>query len=146
MEKKNIYTFILILVLVVCIIVVSMNYLKKGNQKKTTKTATPEFLEEVQKTSPEDITCIRVTFYTEGGADSREITDGERIKEIYPLLCDLSLGEETQLGVLDDGMSLEVEMGEEKYNYYFEGNILVMDNDIRYEVNNMGPLVKCLKR
>ena len=74
------------------------------------------------------------------------MTDGERIKEIYPLLCDLSLGEETQLGVLDDGMSLEVEMGEEKYNYYFEGNILVMDTDIRYEVNNMGSLVKCLKR
>lgn len=146
MEKKNIYTFILILVLVICIIVVSMNYLKKGNQKKTTETAAPEFLEAVQKASPEAITCIRVTFYTEGGADSREITDGERIKEIYPLLCDLSLGEETQLGVLDDGMSLEVEMGEEKYNYYFEGNILVMDNDIRYEVNNMGPLVKCLKR
>lgn len=76
MEKKNIYTFILILVLVICIIVVSMNYLKKGNQKKTTETAAPEFLEAVQKASPEAITCIRVTFYTEGGADSREITDG----------------------------------------------------------------------
>ena len=144
--KKNIYTFILILVLVVCIIVVSMNYIKKGNEKKTIETASPEFLETVKKASSEDITCIRVTFYTEGGADSREITDGDRIKEVYPLLCDLSLGEKTQLGVLDDGMSLEVEMGEEKYNYYFEGNILVMDNDTRYEVNNMGPLVKCLKR
>ena len=146
MEKKYMHTFLIIIVLLVCIAVAGMNYFKKSNEREIAKTAISEFLEEIRKTSPEAITCIRITFYTEGGADSRDITDGERIKEIYPLLCDLSLGEETQLGVLDDGMSLEVEMGEEKYNYYFEGNILVMDNDIRYEVNNMGSLVKCLKR
>ena len=76
MEKKYMHTFLIIIVLLVCIAVAGMNYFKKSNEREIAKTAISEFLEEIRKTSPEAITCIRITFYTEGGADSREITDG----------------------------------------------------------------------
>lgn len=116
----------------------SVDVAKKN--EKTDSGTTWEALETVKAATPDEIDSIRFTISTEGGATGDEITDADTIREIYALLCDLSLGEKTNMAVDDAGLYLEVLIGKEKVTFDFELDILVLDGQTRYEVNSLRPL------
>ena len=108
--------------------------------EKTGADTTWEALETVKAAALDEIRSIRFTISTEGGAAGDEITDADTIREVYDLLCDLSLGEKTNMAVDDAGLYIEVLIGDEKVTFDFELDILVLNGETRYEVNGLAPL------
>lgn len=113
----------------------------KPRAAETKQPVIPSELEDMQAIAPEDIESITYTRYTEGGAFSGSVTDAENIKEICRCLSGLSLGEENNVGTLDDGLHLTVKAGGEPLTLYFEGDNFVVDSR-QYAAEGLSPLKK----
>ena len=101
--------------------------------------AWPE-LESVRALLDDDIQRIEIATYTEGGV----FTDSAAIAEIHALCCALSLGEETNIGVADDGLTLAFVTAEGETALRFEGRYAVV-GEKRYETEQLGALKKDLR-
>ena len=145
MQYRKKIRLIIIMAFVICSLSACAGKAAPGDTVPKDDTISWEALEAVKEASPDEIDSIRFTVSTEGGAVGDEITDADVIQEIYSLLCNLSLGKKTDMGVYDAGLYLEVVMGEEKATFDFELDILVLDVETRYEVNNLGPLKRYLQ-
>ena len=93
---------------------------------------------------PTDITEIRFTTYTEGGAQQGAVSDSESIAEICRLLGGVRITGPSEMAVDDDGLLVEVDAGDRKLTFSFEEKILVLDNGSRYEVEQLGALKQYL--
>ena len=86
------------------------------------------------------ITSIQFSFSTEGGAQEATITDAKTIEGISALIQVLSITGESDMGVLDDGLTVAVNTASETLTLKFEGNIVVTSDGKRYEVENLNLL------
>ena len=91
-----------------------------------------------------DITEIRFTTYTEGGAQPGAVSDSESIAEICRLLGGVRITGPSEMAVDDDGLLVEVDAGDRKLTFRFEEKILVLEDGSRYEVEQLGALKQYL--
>lgn len=105
--------------------------------------AWPE-LESVKALSADDIEQIERIAYTEGGAERVVLTDRTAVSGVHALCCVLALGEETDIGVADDGLTLTFTTAEGSPALNFEGGYAVIGSK-RYEVENLNLLKAYLK-
>ena len=86
------------------------------------------------------IMSIHFSFSTEGGVQEAAVTDSTAIEEICALIQGLSVVGESEMGVLDDGLTVAINTATETLTLNFEGNIAVTSEGKRYEVENLNLL------
>lgn len=86
------------------------------------------------------ITSIQFSFSTEGGVQEATVTDSKTIEGICALIQTLSIVKESDMGVLDDGLTVAVNTADGTQTLNFEGSIAVTSEGKRYEVENLNLL------
>lgn len=86
------------------------------------------------------ITSIQFSFSTEGGVQEATITDAKTIEGVCALIQVLSITGESDMGVLDDGLTVAVNTADGTQTLNFEGSIAVTSEGKRYEVENLNLL------
>ena len=86
------------------------------------------------------ITSIQFSFSTEGGVQEATVTDSKTIEGICALIQMLSIVKESDMGVLDDGLTVAVNTTDGTQTLNFEGSIAVTSEGKRYEVENLNLL------
>ena len=94
--------------------------------------------------SADSIEQIEWIAYTEGGAQRTVITDRTAVSGVHARCCVLSLGDETDIGVADDGLTLTFVTAEGSTVLRFEGSYAVIGKK-RYETENLNLLETYLK-
>ncbi|MBQ9020752.1 MAG: hypothetical protein IJ113_01885 [Eggerthellaceae bacterium] len=93
-----------------------------------------------------DINSIEYVRATEGGLAGDTLTGAEDIEDVYLRLKDLGIVAESNMGVDDDGLSIRVNTGAKTISFTFEGDILVLEDGSRFEVENLGSLKSYIDR
>ena len=101
-------------------------------------------LDAVKVLSADSIEQIEWIAYTEGGAQRTVITDRTAVSGVHARCCVLSLGDETDIGVADDGLTLTFVTAEGSTALRFEGSYAVIGKK-RYETENLNLLETYLK-
>ena len=86
------------------------------------------------------ITSIQFSFSTAGGVQEATITDAKTIEGVCALIQVLSITGESDMGVLDDGLTVAVNTADGTQTLNFEGSIAVTSEGKRYEVENLSLL------
>ena len=86
------------------------------------------------------ITSIQFSFSTEGGVQEATVTDSKTIEGICALIQVLSITGESDMGVLDDGLTVAVNTADGTQTLNFEGSIAVTSEGKRYELENLNLL------
>lgn len=86
------------------------------------------------------ITSIQFSFSTEGGVQEATVTDAKTIEGVCALIQVLSITGESDMGVLDDGLTVAVNTADGTQTLNFEGSIAVTSEGKRYEVENLSLL------
>ena len=86
------------------------------------------------------ITSIQFSFSTEAGVQEATITDAKTIEGVCALIQVLSITGESDMGVLDDGLTVAVNTADGTQTLNFEGSIAVTSEGKRYEVENLSLL------
>ena len=86
------------------------------------------------------ITSVHFSFSTEGGVQEATITDSKTIEGVCALIQVLSITGETDMGVLDDGLTVAVNTADGTLTLKFEGSVAVTSEGKRYEVENLNLL------
>ena len=86
------------------------------------------------------ITSIQFSFSTEAGVQEATITDAKTIEGVCALIQVLSITGESDMGVLDDGLTVAVNTADGTQTLNFEGSITVLSDGTRYEVENLNLL------
>ena len=118
-------------------------YACSGSQENTTPDDTSmtwPAMDALQSLSTTDITMIEYSRATEGGISAGQIVDATMIEDIYLKLKDVSFKSKSEMGVDDDGLDIKIETNNKTLNFNFEGDILVLEDGSRYEVDNLHPL------
>lgn len=105
-----------------------------------------EAMDSLKATEAADITRIDFQRATEGGAYGNSVYDLATIEDIYLRLKDVEIKSPTDAAVEDDGLSLSVKAGDSEMNFAFEGDILVLDDGKRYEVEGLDSLKSYIDR
>lgn len=103
-----------------------------------------ESMDALKAYAPEEIESVRFQISSEGGVMGDTVTDPAAIEEIYQRLCGVTVDRESNMGVEDYGTDVYVSVDGKTLSFYFEADILVLDN-ARYEVKNLGPLRQYLR-
>lgn len=111
--------------------------------EERTSSEWPE-LDAVKALSADSIEQIEWIAYTEGGAQRTVITDRTAVSDVHARCCVLSLGDETDIGVADDGLTLTFVTAEGSTVLRFEGSYAVIGKK-RYETENQNLLETYLK-
>ena len=99
----------------------------------------PEY-ESIANEPASAITSIQFSFSTEGGVQEATVTDSKTIEGICALIQVLSITGESDMGVLDDGLTVAVNTADGTQTLNFEGSIAVTSDGKRYEVENLNLL------
>ena len=86
------------------------------------------------------ITSIQFSFSTEGGVQEATVTDSKTIEGICALIQVLSITGESDMGVLDDGLTVAVNTADGTQTLNFKGSIAVTSEGKRYELENLNLL------
>ena len=86
------------------------------------------------------ITSIQFSFSTEGSVQEATVTDAKTIEGVCALIQVLSITGESDMGVLDDGLTVAVNTADGTQTLNFEGSIAVLSDGTRYEVENLNLL------
>jgi hypothetical protein len=86
------------------------------------------------------ITSIQFSFSTEAGVQEATITDAKTIEGVCALIQVLSITGESDMGVLDEGLTVAVNTADGTQTLNFEGGVAVTSEGKRYEVENMSLL------
>ena len=97
-------------------------------------------MDALQSLSAADITTVEYVRLTEGGMSAGKADDVETIENIYLRLKDVSVKGESKMGVDDDGLEIKIAAGDKSLHFNFEGDILVLEDGSRYEVDNLQSL------
>lgn len=105
-----------------------------------------EAMDSLSAAEAADITRIDFQRATEAGVYANSVYDLPTIEDIYLRLKDVKIKEPTEAGVEDDGLSLSIKTGDSEMNFAFEGDILVLDDGSRYEVEGLDMLKSYIDR
>lgn len=97
-------------------------------------------MDSLRETDAADITRIDFSRTTEGGAYANSVYDLQTIEDIFLRLKDVEIKSETDAAVEDNGLSLSIKTDDSEMDFVFEGDILVMDDGKRYEVEGLDML------
>ena len=111
--------------------------------EERTSSEWPE-LDAVKALSADSIEQIEWIAYTEGGTQRTVITDRTAVSGVHARCCVLSLGDETDIGVADDGLTLTFVTAEGSTALRFEDSYVVIGKK-RYETENLNLLETYLK-
>ena len=111
-----------------------------NQDSKTTGDYSWPAMSELQSLSASDITMIEYIRATEGGATEDQIVDEEIIEDIYLRLKEVTIKEESDMGVEDDGLGITITTNDKTLVFDFEGDILILEDGKRYEVENLHSL------
>ncbi len=103
-------------------------------------------MDQLKQLSIGEIGCISLTTYTEGGIRNVNVTDPAKIEELYLRLCNVRLGSQTDMAVTDDGLDVDVACGDRVLSFIFEGDILVLDDTNRYDVEQLDTLKRYVEK
>lgn len=101
-------------------------------------------LDDVKSFPADAIQQVEVIFSTEGGAQRFVFTDSAIIADLQMFCGELALGDETDIGVADDGLTLTFSTVWESATFCFEGDYAVIE-DRRYAVEHLNWLKTYLK-
>lgn len=140
MEKSRKIKPMRILCIVLSLLLVSL--LSACGAPTEDASAVPEWTaqETLKSVAAGDISDISYTLYTEGGALSHRTEAPAEIEEIYRRLCDVRMTAPTAMGAEDNGLRIEVRTGEQTLVFEFEGDILVLEPEQRFKVEQLGSL------
>ncbi len=105
----------------------------KPNDSSTTWPA----MDALQSLPATDITTIEYVRATEGGISADQIDDAAMIEDIYLRLKDVNIKDESKMGVDDDGLDIKIATSNTTLRFNFEGDILLLEDGSRYEVENL---------
>ena len=88
----------------------------------------------------EDVTSIEYARLTEGGAGTESTDDATQMEDIILRLKEVKIKEKSEAAVEDDGLVIKIISGDKSSSFNFEGDILVLEDGSRYEVENLGSL------
>ena len=95
-------------------------------------------MDALRSMSATDITSVEYVRATEGGISADQTDDAATIEDIYLRLKDVSIKEESKkTGVEDDGLDIKIEAADKTLRFNFEGDILVLEDGSRYEVEDL---------
>ena len=124
------------LVIILSVLLASCGFLGYGSAEKAEWPAQSV----LKSLNIEDITSISYSLSTEGGVLSGVTEDAAEIEDIYLRLCHVTIENATTRGVDDDALRLEVNTEKATIPFDFEGDILVLSQEKRYEVSNLQSL------
>ena len=101
-------------------------------------------LDDVKRFPADAMTQVEVIFSTEGGAQQFVFTDSTIMADLQMFCNELSLGDETDIGVADDGLTLTFSTVWESAALRFEGGYAVVEGK-RYIVEHLNWLETYLK-
>lgn len=101
-------------------------------------------LDDVKRFPADAIQQVEVIFSTEGGAQRFVFTDSAIIADLQMFCGELALGDETDIGVADDGLTLTFSTVWESAALCFEGDYAVVEGR-RYAVEHLNWLKTYLK-
>ena len=101
-------------------------------------------LDDVKRFPADAIQQVEVIFSTEGGAQRFVFTDSAIVADLQTFCKELALGNETDIGVADDGLTLTFSTVWESATLRFEGGYAVVDGK-RYAVEHLNGLQTYLK-
>ena len=105
-----------------------------------------EAMDSLKAVEAANITSIDFQRATEGGAYGNSVYDLPTIEDIYLRLKDVEIKSPTDAAVDDDGLSLSVKTGDSEMNFAFEGDVLVLDDGSRFEVEGLDTLKSYVDR
>ena len=94
-------------------------------------------MDALQSLSVADITTVEYVRATEGGISADQIDDAATIEDIYLRLKDVNIKDESKMGVDDDGLDIKITTDDTTLRFNFEGDILLLEEGSRYEVENL---------
>lgn len=94
-------------------------------------------MDAIQSLSATDITTVEYVRATEGGISADQIDDAATIENIYLRLKDVNIKDESKMGVDDDGLDIKIATSNATLRFSFEGDILLLEDGSRYEVENL---------
>ena len=106
-------------------------------------TGWPE-LDDVKRFPTDAIQQVEVIFSTEGGAQRFVFTDSAIVADLQTFCKELALGNETDIGVADDGLTLTFSTVWESATLRFEGGYAVVEGK-RYIAEHLNGLKTYLK-
>ena len=87
-----------------------------------------------------DVISIEYSRATEGGSTIESTEDATQIEDIILRLKEVSIKEETDKSTADDDLGIKIVAGDKSPTFSFEGDILVLEDGSRYEVENLSSL------
>ena len=87
-----------------------------------------------------DVTSIEYSRATEGGATIESTDDATQIEDIILRLKEVAIKEKSDMAVEDNSLGFKIVAGDKSPTFSFEGDILVLEDGSRYEVENLGSL------
>lgn len=87
-----------------------------------------------------DVTSIEYSRATEGGSTIESTDDATQIEDIILRLKEVSIKEKTDIATTDDDLGIKIVAGDKSPAFSFEGDILVLEDGSRYEVENLSSL------
>ncbi|MBQ9059311.1 MAG: hypothetical protein IJ125_09025 [Atopobiaceae bacterium] len=88
----------------------------------------------------QDIRSVEYSRATEGGLSADKTNDATEVENLYLRLKEVTLKDPTQMGVDDDGLTIKLSTQDTTLSFAFEGNVLVLEDGSRYEVENLSSL------
>ena len=132
--RKDIFKYLFILTLAVVVSIIIYFHFEGKNIPKNNKYIYDR--EEYKNIVVDDIKEIEINPSYEIVVDPIIIQDKDKIKSVFKLLGEIEIENETNLRIADDGYSVLIKTDDTITSYYFEGNILHIDNKY-YEVNGL---------
>ena len=88
----------------------------------------------------EDVSSVEFARATEGGSGIESTEDLTQIEDIILRLKEVEIKGESKAGVDDNDLAVKIVAGDKSPSFTFEGDILVLEDGSRYEVENLESL------
>ena len=127
--NKKIVLIIAIVLMVVSILLTAFHLKEKVVKKDNDKSIYLMNFDNYKDIKLEDIDHIEIIRYTEGGDDSKNITDREEIESTYNSLSKKKIGEKTEMSCEDNTTIYKFYIGDNVISIEIECGILINDKE-----------------
>ncbi len=135
MKKKDIIIITLfLLIALIASTIIYFYFENKNNKSLTNKTIST--LDSYKNIKIEEIESIDYITEYQISKEPIKITDPDKIKEVYNMLGQIKILEETDLSVTDSGLIIKINTKNDTVSYHFEESVLLL-NKTRYETSGL---------
>lgn len=135
MKKKDIIIITLfLLIALIASTIIYFYFENKNNKSLTNKTIST--LDSYKNIKIEEIESIDYITEYQIPKEPIKITDPDKIKEVYNMLGQIKILEETDLSVTDSDLIIKINTKNDTVSYHFEESVLLL-NKTRYETSGL---------